>query len=333
MVRAFRLITGLAVLLGTTASAHPGSGIAVDAHGQVFFTDTGKGVWKIDAQGELSYLPSSRFHWLAMDASGTFSRSRSSFGGFFESVAVSAADPALIQCSDFPLVIGTDGNIYYADTRPSSARIVRRTRDGTETVLLSDPLLEFVTGITAGPDGSIYFTQGNSAGSTAIRKIAADGKISTVARFAGKETKNPPLETTPSYCRGLAVDAGGSVYVAATGSRNILKIDPQGTVASIMETEGPWAPTGVAVHNGEVYVLEWRDPDDPAQGEVREAWLPRVRKTRQGWEGDHAGHRYPISPIMLIRIASGCAWFSGLGFGIPCIYGIWSLLQGRGIAA
>ena len=35
---------------------------------------------------------------------------------------------------------------------------------------------------------------------------------------------------------------------------------------------------------------------------------------------------------MLIRIASGLAWFSGLGFGLCCAYGIWHLLQGRGIA-
>src|SRR5262245_43572592 len=35
---------------------------------------------------------------------------------------------------------------------------------------------------------------------------------------------------------------------------------------------------------------------------------------------------------VLLRIASFCAWFSGLGFGLPCIYGMWHLAQGRGIA-
>ena len=51
-------------LVGTTISAHPGSGIVVDRNGQVYFTDTGKGVWKIDAQGKLTYIPASRFHWM-----------------------------------------------------------------------------------------------------------------------------------------------------------------------------------------------------------------------------------------------------------------------------
>jgi len=34
----------------------------------------------------------------------------------------------------------------------------------------------------------------------------------------------------------------------------------------------------------------------------------------------------------MIKIAALCLWISGLGFGIPCIYGIWSMLKGNGIA-
>ena len=34
----------------------------------------------------------------------------------------------------------------------------------------------------------------------------------------------------------------------------------------------------------------------------------------------------------MLKIASICLWFSGLGFGLPCIYGIWSVMNGKGIA-
>lgn len=34
----------------------------------------------------------------------------------------------------------------------------------------------------------------------------------------------------------------------------------------------------------------------------------------------------------MIKIAALCLWFSGLGFGLPCVYGIWSMMNGRGIA-
>lgn len=34
----------------------------------------------------------------------------------------------------------------------------------------------------------------------------------------------------------------------------------------------------------------------------------------------------------MIKIASFCLWFAGLGFGLPCIYGIWHMMNGKGIA-
>ena len=34
----------------------------------------------------------------------------------------------------------------------------------------------------------------------------------------------------------------------------------------------------------------------------------------------------------MIKIASIWLWISGLGFGIPGLYGIWSMLKGKGIA-
>src|SRR5689334_4009843 len=34
----------------------------------------------------------------------------------------------------------------------------------------------------------------------------------------------------------------------------------------------------------------------------------------------------------MLKIASVAAWLQGLGFGLPCIYGIWHLWKGKGIA-
>jgi len=75
----------------------------------------------------------------------------------------------------------------------------------------------------------------------------------------------------------LFVDSQGVVYVAATGSRRVLKLTPQGDVSAILQAPSPWSPTGVAVFGGEVYVLEWQDAP-ASQTEVRRAWIPRVRK-------------------------------------------------------
>ena len=83
LVRALTSVA-LCVLLGTGAAAHPGSGIVIDKEGQVFFTDTGRGVWKIDRQGNLSLLPVSLFHWMAIDEDGYFAASQKNFGEWFE---------------------------------------------------------------------------------------------------------------------------------------------------------------------------------------------------------------------------------------------------------
>jgi len=267
----------LQVLVSATATAHPGSGIVVDKYGQVYFTDTGKGVWKVDTWGKLTFLPASRFHWMTIDADGNFAESAKNFGGYFERVSPQGINPALIMCSDFPLVVGKDGNIYYAVTRAGSAKIMRRTPDGKESVLLSDKLVEFINGIATGIDGSLYITEASNAGANTVRKITMNGTMSVIATFVGKSGNNLPLETGPSYCRGLAVDSSGTIYVAATGSRSVLKVTPQGHLSTILQETGPWTPTGVAVFHGEVFVLEWHDVARENL-EVREAWIPRVRK-------------------------------------------------------
>ena len=267
-------------LVGTVASAHPGSGIVIDKYGQIYFTDTGKGVWKIDTQGKLTYIPASKFHWMAIDLIGYFAESQKNFGEYFERVTLQSNKPALIMCSDFPLVVGRDGNIYYADTRPGSTKIIRRTPGGKESVLASNKIFQFISGIATGADGSLYITEASNANANTIRKITMNGTISIIATYVGKSSNDLPLETVPSYCRGLAVDSTGTIYVAATGSRKVIKITSQGKVTTILQTTSPWTPTGIAVFHGEVYVLEWHDVT-PENLEVRSAWIPRVRKIGQ----------------------------------------------------
>jgi sugar lactone lactonase YvrE len=194
-------------------------------------------------------------------------------------VTPKSAKPCVVQCSDFPFTFAPDGNLYFADTRPSSSgRIVRITPEGRETVLARDRSFQDISGIAVGPDGSLYLTE-SRGDVTAIRKITMDGAISTIAEgFAGKgPIKDPPADTPAAYCRDLKVAADGVMYVAATGSRRVLRITPAGQVSTILEAPAPWQPTGIALFDGAVYVLEWREPA-ASQLEDRPAWIPRVRK-------------------------------------------------------
>ena len=81
------------------------------------------------------------------------------------------------------------------------------------------------------------------------------------------------IQDAPSL-RGLAVDARGVVYVAATGCRRVISITPDAKVATVLKSESPWAPCGVALHGNDLYVLEHIN----ANSEAHEDWPPRVRR-------------------------------------------------------
>jgi hypothetical protein len=295
-------ITRIATLVSSIVAvrsvlAHPGSGIVVDAQGNVYFTDTGAGIWKIDAQRRLSQVPGSAFHWMAIDERGGFADVSENFGEWFERASTRGSKPTLILCSDYPCAVGPDGNLYFADTlpffsdNPKPTLIVRRTPDGNQTVLSSGrqaksnadpsaPPLGHVTGMAAGGGGSLYIMQSPpDSNEHVILKLTMDGEATVFA--SGFLNENDGVELQPgvskTYCRGLAVDARGDVYVAVNGGRRVVKVTPQGKASDVLRSENPWSPTGIAVLDDAVYVLEYTDFQPGWNSEDRRGWIPRVR--------------------------------------------------------
>ena len=75
----------------------------------------------------------------------------------------------------------------------------------------------------------------------------------------------------------MDVATDGMVYAAATGCRCVVKITSAGKVSTVLKSERPWNPTGVALREGDVYVLEWTH----ANGGANDGWRPRVRKIKR----------------------------------------------------
>jgi hypothetical protein len=258
-------------LLPATLFAHPGSGIVVDRSGQVYFVDTGSGLWKIDTHGVLVKIAAPRFHWLTLDALDRFANAPLPSGAGGDITRVGSM-PTLLLASDYPLAIGSDGNLYYPSRRSGGAAVdlLRVEPTGRNSRLATVPLPS-LNGLAAAPDGSLYFTENR-----AIRRVNSNGEISTVvaqvalspcARIPGNDPNDPLL-------RGLAVDSSGTVYVAASGCGSVLKVTPNGRVSTVLQLEGPWSPTAVALFHGEIYVLEYLH----TAVEDRLLWLPRVRR-------------------------------------------------------
>jgi WD40 repeat protein len=142
--------------------------------------------------------------------------------------------------------------------------------------------------MACGSDGLLYLISLDSAnkiegsGEHVLYAVGMDGSIRTIAKNFVRdllpESERPP-EVRPQYCRGMAVDEQGNVFVAVTGNRCVMKLTPKGEASVVLRAAKPWTPTGVDVFQDDLYVLEY-DDETPTEGRN---WPPRVRKRdRQG---------------------------------------------------
>ena len=278
----YRVLIGvlLSLFCSALAEAHPGSAIAVDARGNVYFADTLRGGYKIDPAGTLTFLGPPNFHFFALDQDDLFARFRRRTAEDEIHPLARASSPTILTSSDFPVVVNR-GHLYFAPTEQGRPlRLVRSAPDGTMTTVATLPSpLQWLNGIAAAPDGSIYGTA--DAG---ILRVDRAGAVTWFARDVRvpdcrKVESLEPMPRSP-HLRGLSVsdadlDASGivrTIYVAATACGSVIKISQSGTVTTILGTSGSWAPTAVAVAGGSVYVLEY-DHSVPER-----TWPPRVRK-------------------------------------------------------
>ena len=191
-------------------------------------------------------------------------------------ITAAGSNPTMLISTDFPLVIGPDGDLYYPSARETNVRLLRTKSAGGTTAVatlprsVAGPALGWINGLTTGPDGSFYYTEDN-----AVRRITARGAVSTIATVAAL-TNGPPIPGSESrpYLRGLKADADGTVYVADAADARVLKITPDGKVTTLLQLESPWAPTDVALFGDVVYVLEFLH----TASDNRVEWMPRVRK-------------------------------------------------------
>jgi DNA-binding beta-propeller fold protein YncE len=279
------LVAAGAWLAVSPALAHPGSGIAVDRAGNVYFVDTGAGVWHIDPQGHLARGKGPAYHFMAMDASGRLAAATLPRAGG-EEVEQVGNNPGLVLASGYPVAIGPKGDFYYpAPDKDDRVQIWRFDPPAKPRVLATLPAITetasdgqtrsvpWIHGLAAAPDGWVYYAE-----QRAVRRISPQGAVSTLAdHVTVPDCERPPLgkdERIGPSLRGLDVRADGTVFVAASACSAVLTITPEGEVSVVLRATDSWSPTGVAVSGDDLYVLEYLHID----AERREEWLPRVRK-------------------------------------------------------
>jgi sugar lactone lactonase YvrE len=280
-------VTLLALLIGDRASAHTGYGIVIDREDRICFMDAaGSRVWRVNPEGTLTALAEKHGNNLVQDADGNLyveNMNESLWriepdGGVAElripgqRVATGALDELL--------AVDRKGNHYFASGNESFTRdpqLMKRAPTGTVTRLAgrargradgkgSAAKFTHLAAAAWGPEGELYVTDAGS-----VRKVLPDGTVTTLARGLGAEmSAHQPL----GGLLGLALDAPGNVYVADSGQAAVHRITPEGVISTLLETEPPWVPVGVAVAADAIYVLECRFVGRPL--DVR-PWLGTVR--------------------------------------------------------
>jgi ABC-type branched-subunit amino acid transport system substrate-binding protein/sugar lactone lactonase YvrE len=184
----------------------------------------------------------------------------------------------------FDVAVSSTGVLYVADAGNDRIRAI--SPDGMVTTLAGSGGRGFKDGppeqaefngpwkLTLAADGTLYVADGVAIfvrGNHAIRRVASDGTVSTVAG-----TGRPGLEDGPAIEAGfywpedVDVDAFGNIYVADSHSSRIRVITPEGVVYTLAgsgrmgyaDGPGPEAaflgPVGVLVDgSGHLFVSEY----------------------------------------------------------------------------
>jgi len=242
--------------LDKVASVSVGRGTAVDASGNVYAVS-----FQIAANG------SSQRVLLKIAPGG----------------AVSAVPLSVITAG--PIAADAAGNVYVSDSElchgssgcsQPAAPVQKVAPDGTATPLpvkgSSDgsitSVLE-VSGLAVEAQGNVDISQGVGT----VGRLSPAGDLVTIAGVAlspGQEVDGRGKMARLSVPAGLALDAGGNLFVADTGGDTIRKIAPDGTVTTIAgmafiagSVDGPAssatfnAPSAVAVDSsGALYVAD-----------------------------------------------------------------------------
>ena len=112
-----------------------------------------------------------------------------------------------------------------------------RPMAGAVDALSDDAQFNCPTGIAVGEDGTVFVADTQNS---TIRKVTADGNVTTFAGVAGVIGSIDGNGTNAQFNapQGIAVDSSGFVYVADTGNSTIRKISPSGDVSTLAGVAG-----------------------------------------------------------------------------------------------
>jgi sugar lactone lactonase YvrE len=188
------------------------SNLAFDKAGNYYIADAvGNRIRKVDTKGRITTV------------AGTGVSGYTGDGG-----------PATAATLSLPEGVAVDGagNIFIADLANFAIRKVDRS--GTITTFAKDSHFFVLQSLATDKSGNVYSTD---PGTCVVRKITPDGTVSVVAGIEDVCGYNGDgIQATSAQLyenTGVAVDAGGNLYIADSLNGRIRKVDPIGIITTI----------------------------------------------------------------------------------------------------
>jgi sugar lactone lactonase YvrE len=222
--------------------------VATDASGNLYFsyfTTTCMCIFKLNPDGILTHV------------AGSAQRGFSGDGGPATSAQLG---------SPSGLAVDTAGNLFIADPGVFHAgthgvdRIRKVSPDGIITTVAGGGVLfgssadggpatsaelSFPIGVAVDDAGNLFFSESVDAdqeGSNRVRKVSADGLISTVAgngMFGFSGDGGPATSAQLAGPGSLALDSTGNLFFVDLYNQRIRKVSPDGTIATAVDTSMP----------------------------------------------------------------------------------------------
>ena len=231
-----RMVSAGGIISTVAGNGSPGySGDGGKATGARLFGPAGVAV---DSAGDLYIADASNNRLREVAAGGTINTvAGSGVGGYSGDGGAATAGQFEDPCG---VAVDGSGNLYVMDC--GNARI-RQVTAGIMTTTVGGATGDGglgVFGFFSQPYGVARDNAGNTyvadAGNNRVRKVAADGTVSTVAGtgitgYSGDG--GPAANAQLNAPQGVALDASGNLYIADTGNLRIRKMDGSGNITTV----------------------------------------------------------------------------------------------------